>query len=94
MTYSHMQILKEIKNTVLGNAYCHLCLGTDVLTYMQNKNEKKYCIRQCILLFEFGYGCTYMLEVSVMDRVSSVRASLDRLWISLSCSEVGAYDTW
>lgn len=35
-----------------------------------------------------------MLEVSVMDRVSSVRASLDRLWISLSCSEVGAYDTW
>lgn len=35
-----------------------------------------------------------MLEVSVIERVSSVRASLDRLWISLSCSEVGAYDTW
>lgn len=35
MTHSNMQILKEIKNTVLGNAYCHLCLGTDVLTYAE-----------------------------------------------------------
>lgn len=33
MTHSHMQILKEIKNTVLGNAYCRLCLSTDVLAY-------------------------------------------------------------
>lgn len=38
MTLSHMQILKEIKNTVLGNAYCRLCLGTDVLAYAKEKN--------------------------------------------------------
>jgi len=36
---------------------------------------------------------TYTL-LSVYDIVSSVRASLDRLWSSLSCADTGAYETW
>lgn len=34
-TLTYADFKKEIKNTVLVNAYCHLCLGTDVLTYAE-----------------------------------------------------------
>lgn len=46
MTHSHMQILKEIKNTVLGNAYCHLYRCTYICRIKMKKNTvlgNAYC---------------------------------------------------
>lgn len=46
--------------------YCWLFLGThDTLTYADFKRDKKYCVRQCILSFVFGYGCTYICRIKM-----------------------------
>lgn len=60
-----VQILME-NNSTSKQSYCWLFLGThDTLTYADFKRDKKYCVRQCILSFVFGYGCTYICRIKM-----------------------------
>jgi len=58
--------------------------------YMGTYHEQATVI---LVSHDIAYSVTHTL-LSVRDIVSSVRASLERLWISLSCVDTGAYETW